>query len=70
MDRITMKIDGMTCGHCVSAVDKALRKVDGVAVEQVAVGSATVSFDPSAVSEARIAEAVKDEGYAVVSTSH
>ena len=70
MDRITMKIDGMTCGHCVSAVDKALRKVDGVAVEKVDIGSATVSFDPSAVSEARITEAVSDQGYAVLSTSH
>ena len=70
MDRMTMKIDGMTCGHCVSAVDKALRKVDGVAVEKVDIGSATVSFDPTEVSEARIAEAVNDEGYPVVSTSH
>ena len=69
MDRITMKIDGMTCGHCVSSVDKALRKVDGVTVEQVAVGSATVSYDPTAVSEARIAEAVADEGYSVTGTS-
>ena len=70
MDRITMKIDGMTCGHCVSAVDKALREVDGVAVEKVAIGSATVSFDPNSVSEARITEAVSDQGYAVLSTSH
>ena len=70
MERMTMKIDGMTCGHCVSAVDKALRKVNGVAVEKVDIGSATVSFDPSEVSEARIAEAVSDEGYAVLGTSH
>ena len=70
MDRMTMKIDGMTCGHCVKAVDKALRAVDGVAVENVAIGSAIVSFDPTAVSEARITEAVSDEGYAVLSTSH
>lgn len=70
MDRLTMKIDGMTCGHCVSTVDKALRKVDGVTVEKVDIGSATVSFNPSEVSEARIAESVSDQGYAVLSTSH
>ena len=69
MDRIKLKIDGMTCGHCVSAVDKALKKIDGVTVESVAVGSATISFDPTAVSEARIAEAVEDEGYSVTGTS-
>ena len=70
MDRLTMKIDGMTCGHCVSSVDKALKKIDGVTVEKVAIGSATVSYDPTAVSEARIAEAVSDEGYSVIATSH
>ena len=70
MDRIELKIDGMTCGHCVSAVDKALKAIDGVTVEHVAVGTATVSYDPTAVSEARISEAVEDEGYAVTGTTH
>lgn len=70
MDRIKLTIDGMTCGHCVSAVDKALKTIDGVTVENVAVGSATVSFDPTAVSEARIAEVVEDEGYSVTDTTH
>ena len=70
MERIKLEIDGMTCGHCVSAVDKALKKVDGVTVENVAVGSATISYAPAAVSEARIAEAVEDEGYSVTGTSH
>ena len=60
----------MSCGHCVSAVDKALKKVEGVKVENVAIGSATVSYDPSAVSEQRIADAVADEGYSVVATTH
>ena len=69
MDRMTMKIDGMSCGHCVAAVDKALRKLDGVKVEDVAIGKATVSYDPSKVSEGVIADAVADEGYAVVETT-
>jgi copper chaperone len=69
MDRITMKIDGMSCGHCVSSVDKALKKIDGVKVESVGIGNATVSYDPSAVSAEQIADAVADEGYAVVETT-
>jgi copper chaperone len=68
MDRITMKIDGMSCGHCVSQVAKALTGIEGVQVEQVQVGSATVAFDPAAASEERIAQAIEDEGYAVAST--
>jgi copper chaperone len=69
MDRITMKIDGMSCGHCVSSVDRALKKIDGVKVESVEIGNATVSYDPSAVSAEQIADAVADEGYAVVETT-
>ena len=69
MDRITMKIDGMSCGHCVSSVDRALKKIDGVKVESVGIGNATVSYDPSAVSAEQIADAVADEGYAVVETT-
>lgn len=70
MDRMTMKIGGMSCGHCVSSVDKALKKLDGVQVESVAIGTATVSYDPSAVSEQRITDAIADEGYSVVETTH
>ena len=37
MTRTTLEIDGMTCGHCVAAVRKALQSLDGVEVEQVAI---------------------------------
>jgi len=65
MDRIKLKIDGMSCGHCVNAVDKALKAVDGVQVEQVAIGSATVSYDPAATATEKITRAIEDEGYTV-----
>lgn len=59
----------MNCGHCVSQVTKALEGLEGVEVEQVKVGTATVSYDPGTASEAAIAQAVADQGYAVVSTA-
>ena len=68
MERITMKIEGMTCGHCVASVNNALKSLDGVQVEQIKVGSAAVSFDPARTSGDTIAQAIADEGYAVVST--
>lgn len=37
-----LSIDGMTCGHCVQAVTKALSAVPGVKVKSVAVGSAVI----------------------------
>ena len=68
MERVTISIDGMSCSHCVRSVDQALKALDGVAVEQVAIGSATVSYDPAATTPERIAEAVQDEGYTVTAT--
>jgi copper chaperone len=64
MERVTVQIDGMSCGHCVAAVDRALRALPGVQVEQVDVGSATIAYDPASVSRERIGDAVRAAGYA------
>ena len=68
MERVTLEIDGMSCGHCVRSVDQALKALEGVAVEQVAIGTATVSYDPAATSVDRLRDAVEDEGYQVTGT--
>jgi copper chaperone len=67
MDRITLGIDGMSCGHCVAAVKKELAAVRGVTVDDVAIGSASLQYDPGVTSPERIAEAVDRAGYAVTS---
>jgi copper chaperone len=63
MERATMRIDGMSCGHCVNAVRGALAELPGVEVEDVAIGSATVSYDPARTDAAKLVEAVRDAGY-------
>lgn len=63
MKRLTLNIAGMSCGHCVARVTKALKSVDGAEVEDVKIGSATVSYDPGATSTAQIAQAVEGAGY-------
>lgn len=65
MERVTLDIDGMSCGHCVRSVDSALKELAGVAVETVRIGQATVTFDPATTSTAQIAQAIADEGYSV-----
>lgn len=69
MERMTMKIDGMTCGHCVSQVTKALKELDGVTLEQVSMGAATVSFDPTVTPTEKITQAVEHVGYAVATAT-
>jgi copper chaperone len=64
MEQTTIAIEGMSCGHCVAAVKGALGRLDGVQVQEVKVGSATVKYDPRTVTAERIAQAVEDEGYA------
>ena len=63
MDRLNMKIDGMTCGHCVGAVRQALTKLDGVTITSLAVGRAEVAFDPAKADVPTILTAVDDAGY-------
>jgi copper chaperone len=67
MSTLTLKIDGMTCGHCVAAVKRALDSVPGVTEADVAIGSATVHVDDQMLTADRaavsITEAVAEEGY-------
>jgi len=63
MSRLTMKIDGMSCGHCVAAVREALTELPGVQVDDVRIGSAEVRYDPAAVTPEQVADAVRDAGY-------
>jgi copper chaperone len=63
MTNVHLTIDGMTCQHCVRAVEGRLRKTAGVEVERVSVGSADVRFDPARTNLDEITEAIADEGY-------
>lgn len=64
MEQTTIAIQGMSCGHCVASVKGALGRLDGVEVQEVKVGSATVAYDPQAVTPEGITQAIAEEGYA------
>ena len=63
-ERVRLEIEGMSCGHCVAAVRRALEGVPGAEIEEVQIGSATVRIDPARVSSDSLVDAVSDEGYA------
>ena len=63
MEKITLKIDGMSCGGCVRHVTQALAKVPGVKLEQVQVGSATVIVDPPIGTKQAVLQGLRDAGY-------
>ena len=58
----TLNIDGMTCGHCVQAVTKALSAVPGVKVRSVAVGSAVIEASDGWAAGTAVA-ALEEAGY-------
>lgn len=66
MKTMDLKIEGMSCGHCVMAVKKELSRLTGVIVESVEVGKARVQIDETAVSPDRVSKAVEEAGYRVV----
>lgn len=68
----TYDVTGMTCGHCVSAVDSELRAVPGVtdvAIDLVAGGTShvTVTSDEPLPGES-VAAAVEEAGYALATS--
>lgn len=62
-------IDGMHCDNCVRHVDEALRKVEGVEVDEVRIGSARVRYDTDEVSRDAVAEALDEAGYELKNSS-
>lgn len=65
MEIKTIKVSGMSCGHCVQGVRKALSELD-LEIIEVEIGSAKVKFDSTKVSENEIAEAIDNAGFEVV----
>ena len=61
----TLDIGGMTCASCVGRVEKALRRVAGVATAEVnlATEAATVRFRPDQVGVDELTAAVTRAGY-------
>lgn len=43
----TIKIKGMSCGHCVASVTSALKAIDGISEVQVSLEKKEASFSQS-----------------------
>ncbi|MET3683702.1 copper chaperone [Alkalibacillus flavidus] len=65
---LTLKVQGMSCGHCKQAVQGALKELDGVAAVEVNLdtGHVDVTFDEDTVAKEEMEEAIEEQGYDVV----
>lgn len=62
MTSVTLHIEGMSCGHCLNAVSRALHGVPGAEVKSVQMGRAEVAVSAKPAVAALIA-AVAAAGY-------
>ncbi|MEP0547929.1 MAG: cation transporter [Rhodothermales bacterium] len=60
-------IEGMSCRHCIDAVEGELKQIDGLAVEEVAIGRARVRYEANDVTPSDIEAAIDEAGYSVQS---
>lgn len=67
MASTTVKVDGMTCGHCVKRVTEEVSRVPGVSNVVVDLESGNVTFDAEGdVSRDALAAAVDEAGFTLV----
>lgn len=67
MENVLLNVSGMSCGHCVSAIEGSVGKLNGVNQVKVHLdsGKVDVAFDQEKVTLEEIKEAIDDQGYDV-----
>ncbi|MFC3882172.1 copper chaperone CopZ [Bacillus songklensis] len=68
MEKVTLNVQGMSCGHCVKAIEGSVGELSGVSKVTVhlAEGQVDVEFDANKVSVEQIKETIDDQGYDVI----
>ena len=69
MERIELKVEGMTCGGCESSVQKALTQKNGITtvIADSKSGVVTIEFDSESIQQPEISSAITEAGFDVVS---
>jgi copper chaperone len=68
MNKVTVTIAGMSCGHCASSVRGEVGQLPGVTAVEVDVTSGTVVIDSEVpLEESAIRTAVEEAGYRLAS---
>lgn len=65
MEQITLQVKGMSCAHCVKAVEGALNGLQGVerALVDLKAGKVAVEYQNGTVTVGQLKQAIEDAGY-------
>lgn len=68
IEKVSLRVEGMSCNHCKMAVEKALRGLPGVSECSVDLGNKNVmvTFDSGVATLSKIKDAISNAGYEVV----
>ncbi|MED3549766.1 copper chaperone CopZ [Cytobacillus praedii] len=67
MEKATLNVTGMSCGHCVKAIEGSVGELAGVSKVSVHLenGTVDVEYSSTEVSLDKIKETIDDQGYDV-----
>ena len=69
MEKITLQVEGMSCGHCENAVQNAVRELTGIKEVKADAQKkqAVVEYDSSLTTTGEIKAKIEEQGFEVVS---
>ncbi|MCI1287532.1 MAG: heavy-metal-associated domain-containing protein [[Lactobacillus] timonensis] len=67
MEKVMMKLDGLTCPSCLTKIQKGVEAVDGTANVKVLFNAGKVKFtmDPTQTSDTVVKDSIEKMGYEV-----
>ena len=67
MTQTTLSVPDISCGHCKTSIEGAVKPLDGVDTAEVSIDdrNVDVTYDPSKIDLGDIVTAISDQGYEV-----
>jgi copper chaperone len=65
MQNVKLKVEGMSCNHCVVSIEGALSEIGSKGRVHLSSNTVTVGYDEAKLSLKQIKEAIEDQGYEV-----
>lgn len=66
MNKINLKVDGMSCGHCVASVEGALNKLGAVAKVDLTTKQVDIAYDSNKLTIEQMMIAIEDLGFDIM----
>jgi copper chaperone len=68
MEKTAIKVEGMSCEHCVASITKAVEALPGIASVAVSLAdkSVAVEYDSSKITLDKIKGEIEEQGYDVL----